>query len=325
MSEQLAHHLANGIPYHGFADMSEHPKLRELVAGVQVYGEHAHNALYNLHAIGAPYTIELDDPFSGEEKKYITFADKYGQPLYGQWNPDNPATDIGIRGIHPRFEGRTNHSTVIHADETTVEEFEDRGAPRAAVSAVEAVAQLNSFVVRRVVKPFLEQVAELDGLDRPEDYKQLFYPYNRRAVTLTRAIMYHAVKGFSYGTRPYGSDGKRLHIKEHVDQSAYTVDVHQTAPGLQYFADGEWQAASTDIAIFRGGGEDFRDADAPPALHRVEDQNTVFSRTPPASTKLTIARMAIVTFVSPTKEGARIVQPSSAETHPTEQAAALVS
>ena len=63
-----------------------------------------------------------------------------------------------------------------------------------------------------------------------------------------------------------------------------------------------------------GGGEDFRGRQAPPALHRVEDLHESYE-----SVSATIARLAIVTFISPSIDGVRKVQPSSAETHPTEQ------
>ena len=311
MSEQLAHHLANGIPYNELSEWLHTTEFKQRIALAEETTLAAHDSLYERWAAGDPNVIEMDDHFSGEQAKYISFSDREGQPLYGQWDPANPATDIGLRGINPLYEGRANQTTIVHADNRTWQDFSERGAPPAVLEAVGAVSSLNKFVVAQVVMPFLGRVAELDGNNRSE-YQRLFYPLDKRASTLTRAILYHKQSSRHPG-QPVGSDGKPLHIREHVDQSSYSVDVYQSCPGLQYNVRGEWRDAGTDAAVFRGGGEDFRGRKAPAALHRVEDRHEQYE-----SVSATIARLAIVTFVSPSVEGVRIVQPSSVETHPTE-------
>lgn len=316
MSEQLAHHLANGIPYSELSEWIHTTEFKLRISAAEETSVQAHDALYEAWADNAPNVTQLDDAFSGEAGKYLSFTDAHGEALYGQWDPANPASDIGIRGINPLFTGRANQTTVIHADSLTWNDFRERGAPKEVLDAVGSVASLNKFVVAQVVMPFLGRVAELDNRDK-RAYQELFYPLERRASTLTRAILYHKQRRDN-PHQLFGSDGKPLHIREHVDQSSYSVDVYQSCPGLQYSVDGQWRNAGTDAAVFRGGGEDFRGRQAPAALHRVEDLHDTYE-----SVSTTIARLAIVTFVSPSIDGIRMVRPSSSETHPTEQQAKI--
>jgi hypothetical protein len=318
MKQSLTHHLEHGIPFSDFELGPHKTELDALVDRAIDTSLEAH-ALLQASYINKDwdYFATLDDEFSGESAKYLTQKNGWGgRPLFAQWDPANPATDIGIRAIHPKFQGRANRTTIIHADSQAPKDFEwTFDGPHPTRDAILALAALNKFVVARIVKPFLNRVADLDGVPK-QDYQELFYPADRRAATLTRCIMYHTVKNPTLG--PVGGDGEPLLIKEHCDQSSYTVDVHQTSSGLQYNVSGDWVDAGTDPAIFRGAADDFRDQSGRPALHRVVE---TFENQWGAAEKLRakgIGRISLVTFVGPSGEHARPVRPNSAATHPTE-------
>lgn len=323
MKQSLTHHLEHGIPFSDFELGPHKTELDALVERAIDTSLEAHALLQNNYLNeDHNYIATLDDEFSGEKAKYLTLKNGQGaKPMFRQWDPANPATDIGIRAIHPEFQGRANRTTIIHADSQAPKNFEylfDQRHP--AYEAIVAVSALNKFVVARIVKPFLNRVAELDGTHK-QDYQELFYPGDRRAATLTRCIMYHTVKNPTLG--PVGGDGQPLLIKEHCDQSSYTVDVHQTSSGLQYNVGGDWVDAGTDPAIFRGAADDFREQSGRPALHRVVE---TFENQWGAAEKLRakgIGRISLVTFVGPSGEHARPVRPNSVATHPTEALVAV--
>ncbi len=316
MKQSLNHHLEHGIPFSDFGDTIHTPELKVRIADAQEASLLAHQDMYDGFHNADPRVLSLDDPFSGEKAKYITLADTDGKPLYGQWDEANPATDIGIRGIHPHFRGVTNVTTVLHADSAAAKDFYERGAPATVIEAMHAIGLLNKFVVVQVVLPFLGRVAALDGIDA-EAYRSNFYRPGARACTLTRSILYHLANG-QQPQPPVGTDGKRLLIKEHYDQSSYSVDAHQTASGLQYRVGEDWVDAGTEIAVFRGKGEDFRTQEAPSALHRVINGQNMLTDIDPNLLAAGIGRIANITFVSPSVANARVVRPSSPETHPTE-------
>lgn len=257
------------------------------------------------------YTDDLDQP-----DKYLSFADTAGDPMYGPWNPSQPATDIGIRSANPEFTGIVNPTTVVHADTYAVETFRKNGAPAEVVDAITAVAQLNEFVVNRIAKSYLKTVAEAYGID-PAEYQANFFATERgrREQILTRVIMYHLVA--APGQRPIGSDGTPLLIREHNDKGSWTFDIHQTAPGLQYQVDNAWQDATTEVTAFRGLADSYLPLRTPPTLHRAVNKEYV----PDASlAAVGIGRIAVPMFVSPIRKDARVIASNSAETHPTELA-----
>jgi len=274
----------------------------------------AHAALYEGFVENDPRVITFsDDP--REPDKYISFADLRGNPMFGPWNPKQPATDIGIRGANPHFPGVINPTTVIHADTLATDEFRYNGAPVEVVDAIAATAKLNEYVEETVAKPYLADVARAFDVD-PQQYLDNFFARERgrREQILTRVIMYHLVA--RPGQRPIGSDSIPLLIKEHVDKSSWTIDIAQTAPGLQYRVNKVWHDAGTEVAAFRGSADSYLPASTLPAtLHRA----VVREHIPDARlAQVGIGRIAVPMFISPIHENARIVQSNSAQTHPTE-------
>jgi hypothetical protein len=309
----LRNNIEQGIPFSGFVDEITTHELGTYIKSAEEASLAVHESLYLDLAGGDPRVVTFGDEDSGEKDKYISYADSNGNALFGPWNPEHPSTDIGIRGINPAFKGIANPTTVVHADTLATKDFMERGAPQEVIDAIDAVAQLNKFIVNTIAKPYLEQVAAAYSIN-PHEYTANFIAEQRgrREQILTRVIMYHLVA--APGQRPIGGDGTPLLIKEHNDRGTWTFD-HQKYPGLQYNVDNEWHNATTEVTAFRGAADSYLPVDTPPTLHRaVERSFAVDDRL----RSVGIGRIAVPTFVSPIHNDARIVRPSSTETHPTE-------
>ena len=87
------------------------------------------------------------------QNKYISWRDNNGAPLFGPWDPKQPATDVGVRGVNPSYNGVVNPTTVIHADSLAIQDFQERGAPSNVIEAIDAIARLNTFVEDKIAKP----------------------------------------------------------------------------------------------------------------------------------------------------------------------------
>ena len=320
MSEKLRTNLLNGEPYYGMDTSVSKTELEAKGRHIEEAASAAHEALYDAYHEGDPRVAVFDDPDNEETGQYISFKDAQGNPCYEPWDDKNPATDIGCRGANPDFKGVLNPTTVFHADKGTLDDFRRRGAPQELLEALDAVTLFNNFIIKKVAKPYLAQVAEAFGKN-PAEYIEKFYPDERRARTLTRAILYHI--DAPEGMRPVSRiDQAELLIKEHGDKSSYTIDALQTSPGLQYFVDGQWRDAKTDITCFRGTADDeLEESDTgrltPPTVHRAIVREDLVASAPPTLIKRGIGRMALPTFISLSGETARAVQANSAETHPT--------
>lgn len=310
---ELRKNIEQGIPQTSVVDKISTHELGVYVKDAEEASLLAHQALYEDLANGNPNVVTFGDEHSGEKDKYVSYRDRYGVPMFGPWDPERPATDIGVRGVNPKFEGVANPTTVVHADTLAVQDFKERGAPEVVVDAIEAIAKLNAFVEEIIAKPYLARVARAFDTD-PEAYLGNFFDRTRRQQILTRAIMYHTVA--APGQRPVGTDGTPLLIKEHNDRGSWTFDIHQTAPGLQYRVNNEWRDATTEVTAFRGTADSYLPADLPPTLHRAVQREYTPDR---RLTEVGIGRIAIPMFISPIHDDARIVRPSSAETHPTER------
>ncbi|MDB5176561.1 MAG: hypothetical protein JWN75_229 [Candidatus Saccharibacteria bacterium] len=309
----LRKNIEQGIPVSGFVDGVTTHELSTYVKGAEEASLNVHTSLYLDLANNDPRVMTFGDNDSGEKDKYVSYKDNNDTPLFGPWDPEHPSTDIGIRGVNPAFNGVANPTTVVHADTLAVQDFIERGSPQEVIDAIDAVARLNRFVEDMIAKPYLEQVADVYNID-PKQYTANFFAEQRgrREQILTRVIMYHLVA--APGQRPVSSDGTPLLIKEHNDRGSWTFD-HQKYPGLQYMVDNEWHNATTEVTAFRGAADSYLSVDTPPTLHRaVEREHVVDDRL----ARVGIGRIAVPTFVSPIHENARIVRPSSAETHPTE-------
>lgn len=309
----LRYNIEHGIPSMNVADEVATHELGVYVKDAEEASLLAHSALYDGFADGNPNVIAFTDE-SDKPDKYISFADHNGQPLFGPWNPEQPASDIGIRGANPNFHGVLNPTTVIHADTLAVHEFQQNGAPREVVDAIAAVAKLNAYVEEAIAKPYLAAVGRAYGID-PEAYLAHFFAQERgrREQILTRVIMYHLAA--APGQRPVGSDGEPLLIKEHADKSSWTFDLHQTNEGLQYRIKKRWQNADTKVAAFRGAADSYLPIKTPATLHRA-----VIREYEPAQQlrQVGIGRIAVPMFISPIHEDAHIVPSNSLETHPIE-------
>lgn len=300
----LKQHLEIAKPFIVNQSESEQKEIDDLGQAAEEACSEAHRQLYEGFREGNPNVMVFtDDP--KKPGKYISFADKEGDPCYREFVPGNSATDIGLRGVNPEFDGIINPTTVVHADMEAVDDLRDLGAPESVIDALDAVSMLNGHIIRNIVKPYLWQVAEEYGL-KHKDFTEMFYPgipYNDRAHTVTRVIMYHL--NAKEGVRPTGAiDGAPLRIGEHEDKSWGTVDCRQTSRGLQYqnLKTQEWEDAGTEVAIFRGSAQSFIPGNPPPTKHRVvvlgEDSPKI---TDISATKDEIARIAIPTFLSVTR------------------------
>lgn len=317
MSE-LRTNMLIGAPYYGMNTFVSEAELALKGKHVHEATLAAHEALYTGYQNGDPRVIVLDDPDSDLTGQYLTF-DAEG-PCYGSWDRRNTATDIGLRGANPGFEGILNPTTVVHADQQALSDYSRRGAPPELLEALDAVAVFNRFIVKEVAMPYLEQVAEAFGKD-PAEYLAKFFPDGERWHTITRAILYQRYA--PVGMRPIGSDGTELLIKEHHDKSSYTIDALQSSSGLQQMVEGEWRDAGTEITCFRGAAddeltEDGRGSLTPPTLHRAVVQEGLWTASPDLLQR-GISRIALPTFICLSHADARRVQANSADTHPTER------
>lgn len=295
----LRQNLEQGIPQ--VIDTQDIPinTMRRYSEGVEQSCLNLHELIYLGLSDGNPnITIFTDD--EGEPDKYVSLKDKNGQPCYGNFVAGNSATDVGVRGVNPGFEGVINPTTVVHADVEALQDYSDRGAPAALLEAMDAVRLFNGFISREIVKPYLRQVAEAFGM-KPDQYLAHFFPDGVRSHTLTRVIMYHLQA--REGMRPVGeTDGVPLLIKQHNDKSAFTVDSVQTSSGLQYYnaQTKQWENAGTEVACFRGSADSFLPKYVPPTAHRVVFEEGLAENAAPNLVKAGIGRIAIPTFVSPT-------------------------
>lgn len=309
----VKYNVERGIPHIDLVDDIAAHELEVYVKDAEEASLIAHSALYDGFERGDANIISFTDQ-ADQPDKYLSFRGRDGQPLFGPWNPEQPTSDIGIRGANPNFHGVVNPTTVIHADTLAAQDFHENGAPSAATDAIAAVAKLNTYVEETVAKPYLVAVGRAFGID-PETYLANFFARERarREQILTRVIMYHLMA--APGQRPTGSDGTPLLIKEHVDKSSWTIDIHQTGPGLQYRVEKTWQDAGMQTAAFRGAADSYLGVKTPATLHRaVEREHAPSER----QRRVGIGRIAMPMFISPIHEDARIVQSNSAETHPTE-------
>lgn len=300
----LKQHLEIAKPYAMPIGSSEQAAIAALGEAVKATSVEAHRQMYQAYEQGDPsVAVFTDDP--KEPGKYISFVDRDGEPCYREFVPGNSATDIGIRGVNPEFGGVINPTTVIHADKDAVHDFRERGALQVVVKALDAARLFNNFIVDRIAKPYLRQVAEENGVD-PYEYQANFFPRTTRAHTLTRVIMYHI--NARDGMRPVGeTDGVPLLIKQHNDKSAYTIDSVQTSSGLQYYdrETNSWVNAGTDVACFRGNAESFLPTTPPPTAHRVVFEEDLREKASPKLLDVGLGRIAIPTFICPVKTGDR--------------------
>ncbi len=311
---ELRKNIEQGIPTADIMDSTLASDLSLYVKNAEAVSLIAHKTLHDHFHNQSPLVTAYSDD-ENEPDKYISFLGRDNNPLFGPWNPERPASDIGIRSANPHYEGIVNPTTVIHADSHALEEFQINGAPSEVVDAIAAIATLNAFVEEAVAKPYLAAVAKSFGIN-PDVYLKNFFSHERtrREQILTRVIMYHLVA--APGKRPVGTDGTPLLIREHVDKSSWTIDIHQTAPGLQHRVGQTWHDASTDIAAFRGTADSYLPARLPATLHRAVMHE---HDTPQYMRNVGIGRIAVPMFISPIHENARIVESNSVETHPTEQ------
>lgn len=311
---ELRNNIEQAVPVTNLVDETTQHELDVYVKEAQEASLVAHSSLYEGLNDGDPRVVVFTDDET-EPGKYVSFRGNDGEPLFGPWNPQNPASDIGIRGANPNFAGVINPTTVIHADTHAAKDFEKKGAPTEVVDALAAVGKLNDFVKEAIAKPHLANVARAFNVDATA-YMANFLASERvrREQILTRVIMYHLVA--TPGQRPVGSDGTPLLIKEHVDKSSWTIDIAQTSPDLQHRVGKQWHDASTDVTAFRGTADSYLPVkNLPATLHRaVVHEHTPGSRLSTAG----IGRIAMPMFISPIHDNARIVQSNSAETHPTE-------
>ena len=295
----LRQNLEQGIPQ--VIDTEDIPvnTMRRYAKGVEQSCLELHKLLYWGLADNNPNVIVFtDDP--DEPDKYVSLTDKHNNPCYSTFTEGNSATDIGVRGVNPSFEGVINPTTVVHADVEALQDFTDRGAPAALLEAMDAVRLFNGFISREIVKPYLRKVAEIFEMN-PDEYMTHFFPKGVRAHTLTRVIMYHLQA--REGMRPVGeTDGVPLLIKQHNDKSSFTVDSVQTSSGLQYYnvQKRQWENAGTEIACFRGSADSFLPEHVPPTAHRVVFEEGLAEKAAPHLVEAGIGRIAVPTFVSPT-------------------------
>lgn len=303
--EKLKQNLREGIPSTHMDTQVSHSEKESLAKGVEEACLELHRLMYEWVEEKDPRAIVFTDEAS-EPGKYVSVVDRYGAPSFGTFVEGNNATDIGVRGVNPAFEGVINPTTVVHADEYAAQDYQERGAPKELVEALDAVRLFNGFIVREVVKPYLTQVAEAFGMN-PAEYVQHFFPEGFRANTLTRVIQYHLKS--REGMRPVGEvDGVPLLIKQHNDKSSYTIDSVQTSSGLQYYnvKTQEWEAADTKVACFRGSAESFLPERIPPTAHRVVFEEGLEDTAAEYLRNVGIGRLAIPTFVCPTASGDRV-------------------
>ncbi|MDO8336578.1 MAG: hypothetical protein Q7T74_07450 [Candidatus Saccharibacteria bacterium] len=300
----LKQHLEVGKPFAMPIKASEQAAIVALGEVVEATSLEAHKQMYQAYERGdSSVTVFTDDP--REPEKYISFVDRNGEPCYNEFVAGNSATDIGIRGVNPEFDGVINPTTVIHADKDAVHDFREKGAPQVVVKALDAARLFNNFIIERIARPYLRQVA-LENEVNPDEYLQHFYPFATRPHTLTRVIMYHI--DAKDGMRPVGeTDGVPLLIKQHNDKSAYTIDSVQTSSGLQYYdlETREWVNAGTEVACFRGSAESFLPTAPPPTAHRVVFEEDLREKASPRLLKAKVGRMAIPTFICPVNIGDR--------------------
>lgn len=301
-----------GRPYYGFDSLVPKSELHKRALNAIEASLWAHQELYEADRIDK--TIQFDDEHSNEVAKYISLPDKYNQPCYGAWDPLNPATDIGLRGLNPRFKDSANATTIVHADNQAVDDFYHRGAPEVVIECLDATSKLNKFIISQVVSPMLQQIAEAYG-ENPNTYRKIFLPEDTRIRTLTRVILYHQ-SAFNM-PRLTGSDGAELLIKEHCDRSSFTIDGYQSGPGLEYFEDERWHKAGTKLTCFRGTADDFMFGAMKATLHRAVKTVQPESATTELLNSFGIQRASVPTFVSASGENVRVVTPNSSETHPT--------
>lgn len=316
MSEQLTIRktFEAGEPWYEFSDLVPKKELALRIQGAEEACLTVHTALYE--AVAEKRAVVFDDEHEHTDgvAKFVSLPDRDSKPSYFRWDPTHAATDIGLRGVNTEFEGVANPVTIIHADKAAVSDFIERGAPRELIEAVDAVGLLNAFVVAHVVRPMLRQIAN-EYCEDQNTYIEKFLPKGKRARTLTRVILYHTLA--KNGGRPIGSDGAQLLIKEHNDQSSFTVDSMQSGPGLEYMVDGKWEAAHSGIACFRGIADDGMQEQMKPTTHRAKYDRDVLEAANLNMQSRGIGRLAMPTFVSLSGENVRVVPPSSPQTHPT--------
>ncbi|MFZ2545184.1 MAG: hypothetical protein WAW80_04360 [Candidatus Saccharimonadales bacterium] len=312
---ELRRNIEQRIPTTGMVDDIATQELDVYIKGAEEASLIAHAKFCEDFADNDPQIIGFNGD-NDEKDKYLSYAGHEGVPLFGPWDPKRPSTDVGFRSVNPYYSGIANPTTIVHADSMATKDFVERGAPEHVVDAIDAVARLNNYVENTLAKPFLHQVAEAFGVN-PDTYLANYFATERgrREQILTRVIMYHLEA--APGQRPIGSDGEPLLITEHVDRSAWTIDLHQTSPGLQHYFNGQWHDASTEITAFRGASDSYLPGPKLPAtLHRAIERQ----RTPDNYlSNVGIGRIAVPMFIAPIHDNARIVRPGSAETHPTQR------
>lgn len=302
--EKLRNNLINGVPYtpENIQSMggSDRQVLADLSQGVEESCLAVHAAMYEGLEQGDPRVIVFtDDPT--EPEKYVSFKDQYGEPCFSTFVEGNPATDIGVRGANPDFEGVLNPTTVVHADRQAVDDYRERGAPEELLEALQAVRLFNAFIIDKVAIPYLREVAEAFKMD-VDEYIDHFFPSDQRANTLTRVIQYHL--SAREGMRPVGEqDGLPLLIKAHSDKSSFTIDSVQSSSGLQYWDSEarEWVNAGTEVACFKGAAEGFLPHDIPATPHRVVFEEDLPQKASEKLKKVGIGRIAVPTFVAVTR------------------------
>lgn len=322
-AETLKNNLGRGIPTKiGEIIPKKHQSLLdEMAEAAQEASLAAHVEMKNMAAVRDSRLLVIDD--EPGDSKYLTVKDKYGETCFRTWDPDCPATDIGVRMLNPDYEGTANVTTIIHADRDAYEHFKTRGMPAPFLSAIGATAVLSRHLIEYASKPVLAEVARLYDVD-PEAYVDRYYGPDeygnpRRSRDITRVIMYHT--GLDVQQRPVGEDGEPMLIKKHNDQGNWTIDVRQTMKGLQYYdlENGEWCDAGEEMAFFAGGSNNNEGylgdtVEIPPAFHRVKYLENMEELADRALVQKGIVRVAIPHFIVPNGPGVQTARPNSAAT-----------
>lgn len=312
--------LEEGVP---FTQTIKGPdKLHFIVADLATKScVEAHESLYEAIATHPERVATFGKSF--DESQYISWALENGAPAFSAEDSQKPNTDTGIRTVNPESaDNATNKATVIHTTKWS-NRYTTLGRP-GLESAMRSLGIVADSIRRQLVEPYLKAVAVIHGINPDEYYEHYFSP-DRNGSSIMRAIMYHAD-----ATVPAVDGNTELLIKEHVDQSGFTVNVYTSGPGLQYMdKDGIWhdshQIPFHEVAIFPGAGEQHLPNKIDPIVHRVKKipqprtveycilQNSQ-DRTNTGTPR--IDRISFPYFISSQEPDAKVVPPHSEVTHP---------
>jgi hypothetical protein len=301
----LEQSLGNGSPFYPSAERSlgiEEGANLSLLACARL-----NDALYSGKDQIIGYS-DPDDPIRGEDK-YISFRNKYDQPSFGVINPNSPTTDIGVRGINHSFQEPANRATVVHSH-SILEQLLPDSTGRVLLNLANSLIRLTERRLRgRIIIPYLGGIAALHNLN-PVDYIYNFYPQvlepSPLEASVTRAILYHDTS--DENSNVYKSpDGQKEAIRAHNDKSAFTVDIQQTGPGLQYLLNGKWEDSPGGLCIFPSAGDQHLETSLKPVTHRVVELGNGWVNG--------LSRAALIAFINSCSTNDHVI-PLSESTHP---------